>query len=265
MLVLCDHERAGATVPATLVGVLDQQAGSARAVLAALLRDPGTRALRPAPGHRQHGRRCTRDARARCASRCGSPTPSTADTLRIVRLDEPGAVRRPGPAPAPTRLGPEATPTPPGRDDDAAYRLEGRWSSRQWVGHVTRLLTGGGTQVLVGTRGLLGEGWDARCITRPGRPHHRHLADGRGADPRPRPAHRPDLAGQGRGHLVGDLRQRPPPARGQRLAAARAQAHRLPRRRRGRHGRRRGRPPRRRLLAVRPAAGGGVRRPSTPG
>ena len=47
MLVLCDHERAGATVPATLVGVLDQQAGSARAVLAALLRDPGTRALRP--------------------------------------------------------------------------------------------------------------------------------------------------------------------------------------------------------------------------
>ena len=42
MLVLCDHERAGATLPADLVGVIDAQAGSAVAVLVALLADPGT-------------------------------------------------------------------------------------------------------------------------------------------------------------------------------------------------------------------------------
>lgn len=34
------------------------------------------------------------------------------------------------------------------------------WSARAWVPLMTRWLEAGGTQVLVGTRGLLGEGWD---------------------------------------------------------------------------------------------------------
>lgn len=34
------------------------------------------------------------------------------------------------------------------------------WSARVWVPLMTRWLEAGGTQVLVGTRGLLGEGWD---------------------------------------------------------------------------------------------------------
>lgn len=170
MLVLCDHERAGATVPATLVGVLDQQAGSARAVLAALLRDPGTRALRPllVTGSTVAGGHATLVA---LREQVRLTDPEVADSLRVVRLDgadATGAGRSAAAGPtAPTRSA-AATDVAPDRGpeaDDAAYRLEGRWSSRQWVVHVTRFLTGGGTQVLVGTRGLLGEGWDARCIT----------------------------------------------------------------------------------------------------
>ena len=44
-------------------------------------------------------------------------------------------------------------------------RLEGGWTSREWVPWVTRFFEDGHCQVLVGTRGLLGEGWDARSVT----------------------------------------------------------------------------------------------------
>lgn len=38
------------------------------------------------------------------------------------------------------------------------------WTSRQWVRHVTRFFEQGRAQVLVGTRALLGEGWDAKGV-----------------------------------------------------------------------------------------------------
>lgn len=44
-------------------------------------------------------------------------------------------------------------------------RLEGPWTSRDWVPWVTRFFEEGHAQVLVGTRGLLGEGWDAPAVT----------------------------------------------------------------------------------------------------
>jgi hypothetical protein len=44
---------------------------------------------------------------------------------------------------------------------DGLARIEGSWTPREWVAHVTALFQGGGVDVLVGTRGLLGEGWDA--------------------------------------------------------------------------------------------------------
>ena len=51
-------------------------------------------------------------------------------------------------------------------DPDLASRVEqGRWTSREWVPWVTRFFEAGHCQVLVGTRGLLGEGWDARAVT----------------------------------------------------------------------------------------------------
>ena len=47
VLVLCDHERASATVPVDLAGVLDAEAGSALAALETLLTDPDTAVLHP--------------------------------------------------------------------------------------------------------------------------------------------------------------------------------------------------------------------------
>ena len=43
--------------------------------------------------------------------------------------------------------------------------LVGPWESRDWVGLVTTYFQDGHCKVLVGTRALLGEGWDARRIT----------------------------------------------------------------------------------------------------
>ena len=47
----------------------------------------------------------------------------------------------------------------------AGGELSGPWRSGTWVHHATKLFDAGGTRCLVGTRGLLGEGWDAPCIT----------------------------------------------------------------------------------------------------
>jgi superfamily II DNA or RNA helicase len=131
-LVLCDHERAGATLPADLDGVLDQQSGSAYAVLAALVADPsGADALLVT----------------------GSTVAGAPATLRAL-VDHLAAT---APDLAPRLLVVE--------EADGVARLDGPWTSRVWVAHVTRFFEAGGTRVLVGTRGLLGEGWDARGVT----------------------------------------------------------------------------------------------------
>lgn len=44
---------------------------------------------------------------------------------------------------------------------DGLAEMEASWSPRQWVPEVTGLFQSGQVHVLVGTRGLLGEGWDA--------------------------------------------------------------------------------------------------------
>ena len=49
--------------------------------------------------------------------------------------------------------------------DGEVPTVSGRWTSGQWVAHVTGFFAAGGTRALVGTRGLLGEGWDAPAIT----------------------------------------------------------------------------------------------------
>ncbi|SEB60109.1 Type III restriction enzyme, res subunit [Nocardioides exalbidus] len=134
VLVLCDHERASATVPVTLDGVQDAEAGSAVASLEALLSSPDTAVLQP-------------------MLVTGSVVAASASTLR--ELVEFVATRDPELA---ARLvvdagaGPVATCT-------------AGWTSRTWVGHVTAFFEAGGTQVLVGTRGLLGEGWNARGVS----------------------------------------------------------------------------------------------------
>lgn len=143
MLVLCDHESATATVPLSLRGVVDAEAGSARALLGRLLADPVTGQLDPVlvtgrtvaagPATAQALLAAVRDA-----------DPELGGGLAVEPLaDVPGAVALVRAADLPGRA----------------------WTSRGWVGHVTRFFESGGCRVLVGTRGLLGEGWDARRTT----------------------------------------------------------------------------------------------------
>lgn len=133
MLVLCDHERASATLPARLDGVLDQQEGSAHAVLAALLADPLTAGLSPllVTGRTVAG---APETLRELVAQMAVTEPFLATQLQVV-------------------------------EDSGVPRLEGPWTSRTWVRRVTRFFEEGGTRVLVGTRGLLGEGWDARRVT----------------------------------------------------------------------------------------------------
>lgn len=136
LLVLCDHESATATLPVDLRGVLSEQAGSAHAVLMALVADPaGCDALLVTGSTVAGGVRTVEALVAHVAA----SDPTLAGSLRV-----------------------GADPTTPG---GLVHRLEGPWTSRRWVPHVTRFFEQGGTTVLVGTRGLLGEGWDARSVS----------------------------------------------------------------------------------------------------
>ena len=136
MLVLCDHERAGATLPADLSGVIDQQAGSAHAMLAALVEDAETSGLHPllVTGRTVAGR------------------PETLASFLATMEDRDLAAR--------LRIEPLE-----GHETGNLVALVGPWESRTWVGLVTRFFQDGHCRVLVGTRALLGEGWDARRIT----------------------------------------------------------------------------------------------------
>lgn len=129
-LVLCDHEQATATLPARLTGVLSAEAGSARAALARLVAEPSLAGLGVAlvTGRTVAGNDLALAALVRAARAAGL----------------------------------ELTVRP---DEDGTAVLEGPWRSRQWVPVVTRAFEAGAVPVLVGTRALLGEGWDARSVT----------------------------------------------------------------------------------------------------
>ncbi len=124
MLVLCDHERASATLPVDLRGVIDREAGSAHAVLAALLHDDATVALRP----------------LLVTGRTVSGAPDTLMALRETVTAHADLVVAPLDPPV-----------------EGIATLVGPWSSRDWVPAVTRFFEAGHSQVLVGTRGLLGK------------------------------------------------------------------------------------------------------------
>lgn len=129
-LVLCDHERATATLPSRLVGVLQPDSGSAIAALETLVREAGLDGLGIAL---VTGRTVAGNSSAASAI-------ITAATARGVDVT--------------------AEQSGPG-----VHTLAGRWSPRQWVAVVTALLESGTIGILVGTRGLLGEGWDATSVT----------------------------------------------------------------------------------------------------
>ncbi len=136
VLVLCDHERATATTRRRVNDDGDaapQPAGSATGVLVGLLADPDCATLAP-------------------ILVTGKTVAGNEETLReLIRF-----VDRTHPGMAASLLVDTTGEVP---------TLGGRWTSGQWVAHVTAFFAAGGTRALVGTRGLLGEGWDAPSIT----------------------------------------------------------------------------------------------------
>ena len=141
-LVLCDYEVAGRETTSALRGVLDPGTGSAAATLRELLGTPSTAALDP----------ILVSGRTVAASR------STALAL----ISE--ARRDPETAPLFEGFDPLADrPDHAGWEDvviiDPAHPA---WSPRTWVPLVTAFYERGGTRCLVGTRALLGEGWNSR-------------------------------------------------------------------------------------------------------
>ncbi|RLV50567.1 DEAD/DEAH box helicase [Nocardioides mangrovicus] len=133
-LVVCDHERATATSRRRLDGsAAPDPAGSALGVLQTLLADPDTAALSPllVTGRTVAGSAETLEA---LREHVAATDTALAVALRVDTTDE-------GPM------------------------LTGPWTSRVWTAHATDFLRVGGTRALVGTRGLLGEGWDAPCVT----------------------------------------------------------------------------------------------------
>lgn len=134
MLVLCDFESLTATLPADLSTVISERSGSAMLVLETLAADARTTGLRP----------------LLVSGKTVAGAPDVLSDLRalIAESDESLASRLQISEP-----------------DSGISRLEGPWNSRTWVPHVTEFFTTGRTQVLIGTRALLGEGWDAPAIT----------------------------------------------------------------------------------------------------
>jgi superfamily II DNA or RNA helicase len=137
-LVLCDTEVARRPSPG-LVGVVAPQAGTAPEVVRALAGDPRTAVARPLLVSGR-GLRCAPDdagqllgALAAVAGEAGPP----ADRWRA-EPDGDGLVRL-------AAAGPD-------------------WRPGRWVPLATAALEAGATRVLVGTRALLGEGWDAPCV-----------------------------------------------------------------------------------------------------
>jgi superfamily II DNA or RNA helicase len=132
-LILTDFAEAGGTVPADLTGVMTEGAGGALLALEMLLADSGTAALGPVL---MTGQRVA----------CGP------DTAR--RLVDWLKIAAPGLEVAEQAAG------------DQVVDIEGGsgWEPRRFVPLVTRFFAEGGSRCLVGTRALLGEGWDAPAV-----------------------------------------------------------------------------------------------------
>jgi superfamily II DNA or RNA helicase len=134
MLVLCDHERVSAVLPVDLHGVMPAEAGSAQLALERLLSDPCTADLSPL---------------LVTGSRVAAAPETLERLVALVAYEDPRLAAR-----LSVEIG----------DGDIAH-LTGAWSSREWVRWATRFFETGGSQVLIGTRALLGEGWDAPAVT----------------------------------------------------------------------------------------------------
>ena len=136
-LVLCDAELAAQRPDDALTGILDPAAGTARHVLLAIANDARTAPMRPL---------LVSGRGLRCA-------PQDADFL-LEALKTTAQERF-------------ALPEWEAEVDGLLVSLSSsgaEWMPRAWVELATTLLTEGTTTVLVGTRALLGEGWNCRPL-----------------------------------------------------------------------------------------------------
>ena len=136
-LVLCDAELAEAKADPLLGGVLDPAAGTARHALVALGADLRTAPLRPLVVSGR-GLRCL---------------PADADVLLAALVEQ-----------AETHL---ALPDWSAEPDGVLVSLRSsgaEWVPRAWVEVATRVLESGVSGALIGTRALLGEGWDCPAV-----------------------------------------------------------------------------------------------------
>ncbi|WP_034263522.1 DEAD/DEAH box helicase family protein [Actinospica robiniae] len=129
-LILCDFESATATVSASLADVLKPETGGAVHVLRQLVEDERTADLAP----------------ILVTGRTVAAAPETAAAFARWAHEQDSALA----------LDVELR--------DGLAHLRGAWSSRTWVALATRFFEAGHTRVLVGTRALLGEGWDAHGV-----------------------------------------------------------------------------------------------------
>jgi superfamily II DNA or RNA helicase len=143
-LVLCDFERASG-VGARLRGVLDPGAGGTALVLRTLIEDPRTADLSPMMVTGRH--LMTTRSTATDLLAFAAQDPAYAD---IVRGYQPSASH-----------GDRALSDPTWEDLVIVAPDDPRWRPRAWVPLATKYLEAGGTRCIVGTRGLLGEGWDS--------------------------------------------------------------------------------------------------------
>jgi hypothetical protein len=140
-LLLCHYETAGVTVGARLRGVLDPDAGSAALLLRVLLGDPLARQLHPIL---VTGRTVA----------CDTETAAAFQRWAVAEFPEFAHAYSSMPETATSAVGDAVTIEP----------VTAWWRPRMYVPLVTRYFEAGHSRCLVGTRGLLGEGWDAHRV-----------------------------------------------------------------------------------------------------
>jgi superfamily II DNA or RNA helicase len=162
-LVLCDFERANSEINAALRGVLDPEAGSAMLVLRTLIDDPATSELSPTLVTARTVA-CSRatavtlsDWIARQQPELREPLEATLAALPTFEsTSSPDSLQRDPPH--------EETPASPWADVVTLDPVHPLWRPRVYVPLLTRAFEEGVLQCLIGTRALLGEGWDAQRV-----------------------------------------------------------------------------------------------------
>lgn len=154
-LVLADTEVASVAA-ASLAGVLRPEAGSAPEAVRALAADPRTAPLRPLLVSGRGLRCAEQDADALLAALAAAAAAPAAAVAAPSGDARPAGTSTPGVGEL------RAEPA-----EGGLVRLTSSgaaWQPRLWVELATRVFTAGSTRLLVGTRALLGEGWDAPCV-----------------------------------------------------------------------------------------------------